>query len=243
MEFSRLWLFKQLPKNNTFLKHIPFCSYLLLFSRFGNLKKLQTIIILSSFEDTLRFPNCTLTEMTTATEIMDFSRFWQFKQLPRSNFFEKGVSYSVIDCCLETLEIKFITWYFLILSSCSLVGSASATGVVGTTVGILLLLLLILAGSWGAGVLFTILPSFSTLRWSLGGGGGTAGFGGGAVDWIGVVAVPFSPLCSQLCTDIRYVWYNCVIRQNSHFSRALSLINKFAIQGSLGCTFILSLPL
>lgn len=59
------------------------------------------------------------------------------------------------------------------LSSCSLVGSAT-TGT-GTATGVavmLLLLLVILAGSWGAGALFTRRPSFSIFRWSLGGGTG-----------------------------------------------------------------------
>jgi hypothetical protein len=78
------------------------------------------------------------------------------------------------------------------LSSCSLVGSAAAGGGVAVAEAIVLvtlLLLLILAGSCGAGALFTILPSFSTLRWSRGGG---TGFVAAA---IGVVAVPFTPLC------------------------------------------------
>lgn len=70
-----------------------------------------------------------------------------------------------------------LTWYFLILSNCSLVGSTTAVGVV-TAVGrdvVLVFALLLLgkrAGTCGAGALFTKRPSFSILRWSRGGGAG-----------------------------------------------------------------------
>lgn len=63
-------------------------------------------------------------------------------------------------------------------------GSVTAVGV-GE---VMLLLLLILAGSWGAGALFTSLPSFSILRWSLGGGTGLE-FGVSA----GMATLPLRP--------------------------------------------------
>lgn len=62
------------------------------------------------------------------------------------------------------------------LSNCSRVGSVTIDVLLPPIGGALMLLLLIvLAGSWGAGALFTSRPSDSIFRWSLGGG---TGFGG-----------------------------------------------------------------
>lgn len=106
---------------------------------------------------------------------------------------------------------EMLTWYFLILSNCSLVGSTTAVGGVTVAGGDVVVVLTVLllgrrAGTCGAGALFTKRPSFSILRWSRGGGAGFV-----AVTCVvsgdetrgGVWAMdPFKPLWNVI-TDIR----------------------------------------
>lgn len=62
-----------------------------------------------------------------------------------------------------------LTWNFRMLSSCSFVGSVLLLWPIGVAA-----IVAVLAGTWGAGALFTRRPSCSMRRWSLGGGTGFA---------------------------------------------------------------------
>lgn len=81
------------------------------------------------------------------------------------------------------LRKKIVTFNFsLVLKLTSNFLMLSISCLVGSLCVLLLMVVIVLAGTWGAGSLFISRPSFSILKWSLGGGIGFAEpfMGGGA---------------------------------------------------------------